>query len=119
MESETLTVIFDKENEETTKESLWNYFKNMDRSSIEDFESKFEITFACGEENGESIFLDKLYDWKLFEKYDGLVCMSVPPRDDLDGKKFRKKLTFEIRWGKNVEYRINGELRSRETNLYL
>ena len=118
MESETLTVIFDKNNEEITKDFLWIYSRKMDRGNFEEFESKFKITFACGEEDGEPIFLDNVSD-ELFEKYDGLVCMSVPPRDDLDGKKFRKKLTFKIRWGKNVEYRINGGLRSRETNPYL
>ena len=95
MESKTLTVIFDKDNEEITKEFLLDYSRKIDLGCFEEFESKFEITFACGEKDGEPIFLDEVSD-ELFEKYDGLVCMSVPPRDDLDGKKFRKKLNIEL-----------------------
>lgn len=72
------------------------------RSCIERVEQLFNITFAAGVENGKSVYLnldgEDCTNNYLAEKYDGQVCLTVPPLDHETGKPFKKaKLSFVVK----------------------
>ena len=103
------TFDFSPENESENEQTLQQLRDEVlgGRGSIERVERLFNITFAAGIENGKAVYLtnevlggrgEDCNNDDLATKFDGLVCLTVPPFDHETGKPFkRNKLTFVVK----------------------
>ena len=72
--------------------------RNIDGGCVEQIELNFNIMFAAGVVDGKPYYLtlDETNE-ELLTKFDGMVDLSVPPRDNETMLPFKKsKLTFRI-----------------------
>ena len=78
--------------------SLRKLEKIIDRGCIEQVEKIFNVMFAAGVVDGKPYYLtlDETNE-ELLNKFDGMVDLSVPPRDNETMLPFKKnELTFRI-----------------------
>lgn len=100
--------------------SLRNLEKNLDICCVEQVERDFNIVFAAGivDDKPYYLTLDETNE-ELLKRFDGMVDLSVPPRDNETMLPFNKnKLVFKIDYfydknGNQTSYKtyINSRLR--------
>jgi hypothetical protein len=89
---------FTSEFAEQNNDELRHLERMVDKSCIEQVERMFNIVFASGIENNQPFYLTlDEKDESLIEKYDGIVDLTIVPRNNETKQPFKKtKLHFKL-----------------------